>query len=161
MFRIRYWYIAVGLTLWAIVLNQACVLLVPNRSGCTDAVALNYESAADVGDGSCTYSHVGFYASENQYEYVPNPRANQLFVVRVDSIVVRVDGSTLGKLPVYFPNGPRSCNAPGTLHYAFNSGDAVEWSAIVLLANGRKVVTSGKVRPRQESKCVLVDVTAN
>jgi len=147
-----------GVILCAIIVN-GCVLLVPGISGCTDAVALNHRPGADVDDGSCTYSQGGFYASANQYEHVPDPSANQLFLIPIDSIVVRVEGSTLGKLRGYFPNGPENCSAKGTLNYSFGSGDAVEWSAVVLLRDGRRVMTSGTARPRPGSKCVLVDVT--
>ena len=159
--RCRFVVVVVGLFVCSIFLSDGCVLLVPNRLGCTDADALNYDSSADVDDGSCRYSRVVFYASANQYEYVPDVNVNQLFNIPIESIVVHVDGSTRGKLRVYFPSGPLSCSAPGTLSYEFRSGDAVEWRALVVLENGKELVTAGKVRPRRESKCIPIDVTTD
>ena len=137
----------VELLLCAILLSSGCVLVVPNKPGCTDPDALNYDSFADLDNGSCTYSLVVFYASASQYEYIPNPDANQLFIIPIDSIVVAVDGSRLGTLRRYYPNGLGSCDAPGTLVYVFDSGADSDWVAVVLLDNGKKIVTSGTIGP--------------
>ena len=153
---------SVGLLLCAILLSAGCILVAPNRPGCTDRDALNYDSLADVDNGSCRFSRIGFYASANQYEYVPNPEANQLFIIPIDSIVVAVDGSRLGTLRKHHPYGPPgSCNAPGVLIYVFDSGEESDWVAVVLLENGKKLIRSGTIRPHSSHKCITVDVTIN
>ena len=155
-------YALVAFLLSAILAFGGCLVVVPNnKPGCTDAGALNHDPLADLNDGSCRYSSVVFYASTNRYEYIPDPDANQLFIVPIKRIVVTVNGSTLGDIRRYYPNGPSGCSAPGTLTYVLDRGKGAEWVAIVLLDNGRRLIRTGTVSPDSLRKCIAVNVTSN
>ena len=156
-------YAVVAFLLSAVLVFSSCLVVVPNnKPGCMDAGALNHDPLADLNDGSCRYSSVAFYASTNRYEYIPDPDANQLFIVPIKRIVVTVKGSTLGRHSAFtIRTVPSGCSAPGTLTYVLDSDKGVEWVAIVLLDNGRRLVRRGTVSPDSLRKCIAVNVTTN
>ena len=147
-------YVVVGSILCAAVLT-ACILVVPVERGCTDSRALNHESSADVDDGSCTYSNVVFYASANRFDFIP------ITSVRVTVAESPIGILRIGTLRSYFPDGPGNCTTPGTLDYAFESGDPVDWHATVLLLGGESVIVSGTVEPSPDTLCIPVNVTSD
>ena len=147
---LRYGYIVAGLVVWTLLVN-GCVFLVRTvDAGCTDVGALNYESSADVDDGSCTYSTVAFYASANSYNFIP--------IARISVSIAGAPAHTLGAV---YPGGPIDCDARGTLRYEFESADPVDWEAIVRLVSGTRLVMSGTVSPSNAAACVTVDVTSD
>ena len=157
--------ISMSLAVCCALISSGCVYVAPGSTtiavGCMDKSAVNYDVRAETTDGSCKYSLVVFYASADEYEYVPDQHVNQLFIVSVERITIRVDGITQGELMTHHPEGPERCLANGTVSYEFDTGDAVKWDSKIELSNGHTLRTSGIASPSRLDKCIFVDVTAS
>lgn len=115
--------------------------------GCTIPSATNYNAAATQNDGSCQFSTITFYGAYGYYSGVP-----------ISGVSVSVNGDPIGNLSAIYPNGPGNCSAPGTVHYDFRDGNAVDWNGTIYLANGVILYSAGTVSPYNTS-CIKVNVT--
>jgi len=136
----------------AIVLFAATIIFTSceKKRGCTKSNALNFDSDACDDDGSCNFSTVTFYANAGFF--------NGIAIARVD---VSVEGNAIGSTQgIYYPGGaPGNCSANGTVSYQFESGDKIDWNAVVYLVNGATLFESGQVSPSRYSECIKVNMT--
>ena len=122
--------------------------------GCIDGNAINYDYAADIDDGSCTYSNFTFYS---RYSTFTDPYYNTWTITNVD---ISINGNYIGSTGgTYYPTSPNNCYANGTVSYQTVDGSTISWNAIVYLSNGQQIYTSGTTRPNRYSECVKINVT--
>jgi len=109
------------------------------RKGCTDPSSLNYDSDAEVDNGTCSYSTAIFYMS------VLNPSR---------PVTVSVNGSTVGTITAQYPSGPGNCSAPGCAIYKFNSSKKLDWVA----TEPGGLIWTGTVEPNSFQDCMKVRI---
>ena len=100
-------------------------------SGCTDPLSDNYNSEAVNDDGSCAYLYGG--REKGQIDVGSEVDLNNEYDIYID-------GESIGRLSVYFPNGA-FCGAPENPGRIFDSGSHV----VRAVGNGGDEVREGTV----------------
>ncbi len=120
------------------------------REGCTDSLALNWDSKADKSNQEmCEFSSVTFYAGSDTYEGI-----------EVEKITLRVGQDTIGVLTSFNHPTPTSCGEEGTLSFDFGtSGVEKVWFATLILADDEgEVNQQGTFEPDPYEACIKIDV---
>lgn len=107
------------------------------KGGCKDQTALNYDSGADVEDGSCKFGKVLFYTTKSRYFSSLDKRPLP---------AVFVNNTLIDSLPDARSIVPVNCDTENTVEYDLTSLDPVEWRVIAITYDWDTVITSGTVQ---------------
>ena len=141
--------------LLAITLLVACGE--DEKEGCTDIFALNYDADADTDNGTCTYSSVGFLASQ-----VDNLQIDTRFTETLVSFTVEVNGTILGEITA--ASSDNTCTpAADKLTYQFVSTNRVDVKYTLVSeieGSGQRTMRSKTVSlDRTNDECRIIDIS--